>query len=117
MSVGFSAWTSDASGPYGEADVDWIRIGPKSDVFFDGFTGTSLSSGWSVENRGGSYSLNNSILTLSSNNPSVTVYRDFVPQADNFTVSARVRSRDLAAFALRIQARAQPKIDPRALMD
>jgi hypothetical protein len=76
-------------------------------VFYDEFDGTALSTGWKVENRGGSYSLNNSMLTISSSGEpydSMTVYREYVPQADNFTVLTRVKATSLAAFALRIHA-------------
>jgi len=76
-------------------------------VFYDEFDGTALSTGWEVENRGGSYSLNNGVLTISSSGEpydSMTVYREYVPQATNFTVLTRVKATSLAAFALRIHA-------------
>jgi len=78
-----------------------------TNIFYDGFDGTALSTGWEVENRGGSYSLSNGVLTISSSGQpydSMTVYRAYVPQVDNFTVSARVKGTSLAAFALRIHA-------------
>jgi len=76
-------------------------------VFYDDFDGTSLSAGWNIEDRGGSYSLDNSILTISSSGEpydSMTVYREYIPQADNFTVSTRVEASSLGALALRIHA-------------
>ena len=78
-------------------------------LFYDDFIGSSLSSGWNVENRGGSYSLNNSILTISSNGyDSMTIYRSYTPQSDVFTVSTRVKATTLPAFALRIHAGSPP---------
>lgn len=77
-------------------------------IFFDDFHGQSLKEGWIVENLGGNYSLDHGVLTLSSSGPAVTVYRQFTPQTDNFTIAARVESRLLASFALRIQASSPP---------
>jgi len=75
---------------------------------FDDFNGNQLNAGWLVENLGGSYAVKSSQLTLSTTGPAITVYRSFVPQSDNFTLSARVQSSTLAAFALRLQASAPP---------
>jgi hypothetical protein len=77
-------------------------------IFFDDFRGNDLGPGWIIETLGGNYSVGGSVLTLSTNGPAITAYRSFVPQTDNFTVSARVRSSMLAAFALRLQASAPP---------
>ncbi len=82
--------------------------GPEVSAFFDDFNGNQLGQGWFVENLGGSYNVRSSLLTLSTAGPAVTVYRSFVPQTDNFTVSARIESSELAAFALRLQASAPP---------
>lgn len=87
-----------------------LAVGPAAaeTVFSDDFNQNDLGKGWNVENLGGSYSLSNGILTLSSDEPSITIYRGYVPQTDSFTVSARVQSRMLAAFALRIHAGSPP---------
>ena len=77
-------------------------------IFFDDFRGNDLGPGWIIETLGGNYSVGGSLLTLSTNGPAITVYRPFAPQTDNFTVSARVSSSMLAAFALRLQASAPP---------
>ena len=85
-------------------------------LFYDDFTGNSLSSGWLVETHGsvGSYSLSNSILTLSTFvvDPTalVTVYRAFAPFGDDFTLSARVRAQELGGFAMRIHSGASPSL-------
>ena len=77
-------------------------------LFFDDFRGNDLGPGWIIETLGGNYSVGGSLLTLSTTGPSITAYRSFVPQTDNFTVSARVKSSMLAAFALRLHASAPP---------
>ncbi len=85
-----------------------ISTATSTDSYFDDFNGAQLSTGWKVENGIGDYTLNNGIMTLSSSTSSggeaVTIYRDYMPQTDEFTVSARVSSDRLAGFALRIQA-------------
>jgi hypothetical protein len=55
-------------------------------LFSDSFSGKTISSNWLIEN-----------LTQS-----VTLYTPFTPPPDHFTVSARVMSTQLAAFALRL---------------
>ena len=85
---------------------------PSAIIFFDNFSGKKLSGGWNVEiNGGASYTVGHSILTLSSTGQpydSVTIYRDFVPKTDKFTLSAKVKATTLGGFALRLHASALP---------
>jgi len=77
-------------------------------IFFDDFDEAELSEGWEVENLGGSYSLSNGILTISKTGTSMTIYREYSPQSEEFTISAKVKATSLAAFALRIHAGSLP---------
>src|SRR3989442_6082686 len=77
-------------------------------IFLDDFRGNDLGPGWIIQTLGGNYSVGGSLLTLSTTGPAITAYRSYVPQTDNFTVSARVRSSMLAVFALRLQVSAPP---------
>jgi len=79
--------------------------------FYDDFVSSSLSSGWNVENRGGSYSLSNDVLIISSSGQptdSMTVYRSYAPQSDAFTVLVKVKADTFPAFALRLHAGSLP---------
>src|SRR3972149_915228 len=94
-----------------EAPENTPQPQPTYQGFFDDFQGQFLDSGWSVENLGGKYNLSEGILTLSSDagaNTGLALYRDFTPQTDNFTVSARVKASTLDFVALRIQFKSLP---------
>jgi len=76
-------------------------------LFYDSFSRRQLSAGWCVEDRGGNYSIERGILTITSSGQpydSMTVYRNYTPQTGSFIVSARVKSTVLAGFALRVHA-------------
>src|SRR4030067_982534 len=76
-------------------------------LFFDDFNGTQLSTGWNIEDFGGSYSIGNGTLTMKSST-GFTVYRSITPQSDNFTVSTRVKGTLLGAFGLVVHAGSLP---------
>ncbi len=61
-------------------------------IFRDDFNGNSLSQPWRVEDTGSQ----------------ITAYIPFTPPPGHFTVSTRVRSSQLAAFALRLHSGATP---------
>jgi hypothetical protein len=61
-------------------------------LYQDNFDGNTLSSNWLVENT----------------TTSVTLYTPFTPPPDHFTISARVSSTQLAAFALRLHSGETP---------
>lgn len=90
---------------------------PTAEGVSDDFNGQFLSKDWGVENIESKYTLNNGILTLSSDagaNTGIALYRDFNPQNDSFTISSRVKASTLDFVALRIQFKSLPIILPNA---